>query len=53
MPRAEFLFNQLSGLKVTPYAINNNQTVIPFEKLLEEYIKLVISKMVFIKKYEI
>ena len=53
MPRAEFLFNQLSGLKVTPFAINNNQSVIPFEKMLEEYIKLVISKMVFVKKYEI
>ena len=26
MPRAEFLFNQLSGLKVTPFAINNNQS---------------------------
>ena len=53
MPRAEFLFNQLSGLRVTPYAINNNQSVIPFEKMLEEYVKLVISKMVFVKKYEI
>ena len=53
MQRAEFLFNQLSGLKVTPFAINNNQSVIPFEKMLEEYIKLVISKMVFVKKYEI
>jgi uncharacterized SAM-binding protein YcdF (DUF218 family) len=53
MPRAEFLFNQLSGLRVTPHAVNNNQQVIPFEKMLEEYIKLVISKMVFIKKYEI
>ena len=53
MPRAEFLFNQLSGLRVTPHAVNNNQKVIPFEKMLEEYIKLVISKMVFVKKYEI
>ena len=53
MPRAEFLFNQLSGLKVIPFAINDKQEIIPFEKMIEEYIKLVISKMVFIKKYEI
>src|SRR6056300_262252 len=33
MPRAEFLFNQLSGLRVTPHAVNNNQQVIPFEKM--------------------
>ena len=53
MQRAEFLFNQLSGLKVTPYSVSNSDIVIPFEKLVEEYIKLIVSKLVFIKKYEI
>ncbi len=53
MQRAEFLFNQLSGLKVTPFAVSNTESVIPIEKLLEEYIKLIVSKLVFIKKYEI
>ena len=53
MQRAEFLFNQLSGLKVTPFSVSNSDTVIPFEKLVEEYIKLIVSKLIFIKKYEI
>ena len=52
MQRAEFLFNQLSGLKVTPFSVSNSDTVIPFEKLVEEYIKLIVSKLIFIKKYE-
>ena len=53
MQRAEFLFNQLSGLKVNPYSVSNGDIVIPFEKLVEEYIKLIVSKLVFIRKYEI
>ena len=53
MQRAEFLFNQLSGLKIIPFAVSNKDSVIPFEKLVEEYIKLIVSKLVFIKKYEI
>ncbi len=53
MQRAEFLFNQLSGLKIIPFAVSNIDSVIPFEKLVEEYIKLIISKLIFIKKYEI
>ena len=53
MQRAEFLFNQLSGLKIIPFAVSNTESVIPFEKLVEEYIKLIVSKLVFIKKYEI
>ena len=53
MQRAEFLFNQLSGLKVIPYAVSDVKKVIPFDKLLEEYIKLIASKIVFLKKYEI
>tara|TARA_Y100000996_G_scaffold400157_1_gene369881 strand:- start:3091 stop:3657 length:567 start_codon:yes stop_codon:yes gene_type:complete len=53
MPRAEFLFKKLSGLEIVTYPIEKKQEIIPFEKLIEEYVKLVISKMVFIKKYEI
>ena len=53
MQRAEFLFNQLSGLKVTPFPISNSDAVIPFEKLIEEYVKLIVSKLIFIKKYDI
>ena len=53
MQRAEFLFNQLSGLKIVPFTVSNTESVIPFEKLVEEYIKLIVSKLVFIKKYEI
>jgi len=53
MQRAEFLFNQLSGLKIIPFVVSNKDSVIPFEKLVEEYIKLIVSKLVFIKKYEI
>ena len=53
MQRAEFLFNQLSGLEVIPFAVSNEELIIPFEKMLEEYVKLLISKIVFIKKYEI
>ena len=53
MQRAQFLFDQLSGLKVIPYAINDFDTVIPIEKMIEEYFKLLVSKIIFIKKYEI
>ncbi len=53
MQRAHFLFDQLSGLRVTPYAISVKDEIIPLEKMIEEYIKLLISKMVFIRKYEI
>ena len=53
MQRAEFLFNQLSGLEVIPYAVSNEESIIPFEKMIEEYVKLLISKIVFVKKYEI
>ena len=53
MQRAEFLFNQLSGLEVIPYAVSNEEFIIPFEKMIEEYVKLLISKIVFVKKYEI
>ena len=53
MQRAEFLFNQLSGLEIVPYAVSNEEFIIPFEKMIEEYVKLLISKIVFIKKYEI
>ena len=53
MQRAEFLFNQLSGLEVIPFAVRNEELIIPFEKMLEEYVKLLISKIVFVKKYEI
>jgi uncharacterized SAM-binding protein YcdF (DUF218 family) len=53
MQRAEFLFNQLSGLEVTPYAVSTEELIIPFEKMIEEYVKLLISKIVFVKKYEI
>ena len=53
MQRAKFLFDQLSGLKVTPFAVNSNSSIIPFDKLFEEYVKLLISKIVFVKKYEI
>ena len=52
MQRAKFLFKQLSGLKITPYSVNTDP-LIPFEKLLGEYIKLIVSKLVFIRKYEI
>jgi len=53
MQRAKFLFEQLSGLKVTPFAVNSNSSIIPFDKLFEEYVKLLVSKIVFVKKYEI
>ena len=53
MQRALFLFDQLSGLRVTPFAINSSDKIIPIEKMVEEYFKLLLSKMVFIKKYEI
>ena len=53
MQRALFLFDQLSGLRVTPFAINSSDKIIPIEKMIEEYFKLLLSKMVFIKKYEI
>tara|TARA_B100000965_G_scaffold396723_1_gene412074 strand:- start:1542 stop:2108 length:567 start_codon:yes stop_codon:yes gene_type:complete len=53
MQRAHFLFEQLSGLEVTPYAIDIDDGIIPLEKMVEEYIKLLISKIIFIKKYEI
>ena len=53
MQRAEFLFNQLSGLEVIPFAISNEESIIPLEKMVEEYVKLLISKIVFVKKYEI
>ena len=48
MQRAEFL-NQLSGLEVIPFAVSNEELIIPFEKMLEEYVKLLISKIVFEK----
>jgi len=53
MQRAQFLFNQLSGLEVVPYPIEKKHEIIRFDKMIEEYFKLIISKMVFIKKYEI
>ena len=53
MQRAEFLFNQLSGLEVIPFAVSNEESIIPIEKMVEEYVKLLISKIVFVKKYEI
>ena len=53
MQRALFLFDKLSGLRVTPFAINSSDKIIPIEKMIEEYFKLLLSKMVFIKKYEI
>ena len=53
MQLAQFLFNQLSGLEVTPFAVSSEELIIPFEKLIEEYVKLLISKIVFVKKYEI
>ena len=53
MQRAQFLFNQLSGLEVTPYAVSSEELIIPVEKLIEEYVKLLVSKIVFVKKYEI
>ena len=53
MQRANFLFNRLSGLKITPYAISSENEIIPLEKIIEEYAKLLISRIVFIKKYEI
>ena len=53
MQRAHFLFDQLSGLKVIPFAISSEEEIIPLEKMIEEYIKLLISKIIFIKKYEI
>ena len=53
MQRAQFLFNQLSGLEVTPFAVSSEELIIPFEKLIEEYVKLLVSKIVFVKKYEI
>ena len=34
MQRAEFLFNQLSGLEVIPFAVSNEELIIPFEKIL-------------------
>jgi len=53
MQRAQFLFDQLSGVRVIPYAISSENEIIPLEEMIEEYIKLLISKIVFIKKYEI
>jgi len=53
MQRAKFLFDQLSGLQVTPYAVNSSSSILPFEKLFEEYVKLLVSKIVFVKKYEV
>jgi uncharacterized SAM-binding protein YcdF (DUF218 family) len=53
MQRAQFLFNQLSGLEVTPFAVSSEELIIPVEKLIEEYVKLLVSKIVFVKKYEI
>ena len=53
MQRAHFLFDQLSGVNVIPYAVSSKNEIIPLEKMIEEYVKLLISKIIFIKKYEI
>lgn len=52
MQRALFLFHQITDLNIIPYAIEYKNTSIPLEKLVIEYAKYIISRIVFIKKYE-
>jgi len=52
MQRSLFLFQQITNLNIQPYPIGYKQDIIPLEKLFSEYIKYVISRIVFIKKYE-
>ena len=33
MQRAEFLFNQLTGLEVIPFAVSNEESIIPYDEI--------------------
>ena len=53
MQRSLFLFNQITDLEIYSYPITYRESIIPLEKLLSEYIKYLISRVIFIKKYEV
>ena len=52
MQRSLFLFTQITNLEIQIYPIAYRNKVIPLEKLFFEYIKYIVSRVVFIKKYE-
>ncbi len=52
MQRSLFLFQQITNLDIQAYPIDYEKDLIPLEKLFAEYIKYIISRVVFIKKYE-
>lgn len=52
MQRSIFLFKQITNLEVHPYNIYSKNEIIPLEKLIVEYFKYVLSRIVFVKKYE-
>ncbi|MAV82003.1 MAG: hypothetical protein CMI90_00890 [Pelagibacteraceae bacterium] len=53
MQRSLFLFHQITNLEIQSYPVSYKESVIPLEKLFSEYIKYFISRIIFIKKYEI
>ena len=52
MQRALFLFEKITDLQIQIYPTEYKNEIIPIEKLFSEYIKYLISKMVFVRKYE-
>ena len=52
MQRALFLFEQITDFQIQPYPVTYKNKIIPLEKLISEYIKYLISRIIFIKKYE-
>ncbi|MDB9776138.1 YdcF family protein [Alphaproteobacteria bacterium] len=52
MQRSLFLFQQITDLEIQAYPVAYKDKIIPIEKLFSEYIKFLISRIIFIKKYE-
>ncbi len=52
MQRSLFLFQQITDLEIQVYPVAYKDKIIPIEKLFSEYIKFLISRIIFIKKYE-
>lgn len=52
MLRTLFLFEKITDLKISPYIVKSKDSLIPFEKLISEYFKYLISRLIFINNYE-